>query len=60
MLTYCFKCKKKKSKTKKTPDYLGLKRHKLKMVEQCYYQNVLYVTKKMKIYERIRSKRNIK
>ena len=31
------------------------------MVKQCYYQNVLYVvTKKINIYERTRSKINIK
>ena len=42
------KKKKQKKKEKKKTEYLGLKWHKLKMVEQCYYQNVWYLTKKKK------------
>ena len=50
----CLKCRKNaenvNSKVSKTK----------KIVDQSYYENVLYVVKKIKIYEKTRSKRIIK
>ena len=39
MLTYCLKCK-------RNTGYVHSKILKLKMVDQCYYQNVLYAVVK--------------
>ena len=55
MSSYCLKCKKNTENI--NPKVSKTKNGKIK---QCYYQNVLYVVVKVKIYERTRSKRNIK
>ena len=47
MKTYCIVCKKKKKKKKKkNTDNINSKVVKLKMVDLCYHQNVLYVAVK--------------